>query len=163
MAMMLKTVPGAHTLATAAATMALARDAGALPPGAAGGGGGAGGSDDDGCDGGSVRSTTSGGKEGEGGSGGGLGGGRGGGFGGAGGDKLCGGSGGGESAKDVMMESEPIAILGLRAEAKSVRWRHMHCVGPSATTQPPPANACLTASQLQLAVLPARHSAHAEP
>jgi hypothetical protein len=63
----------------------------------------------------------------------------------------------------VMSDSEQVAILGVRADAKSVRWRHMHCVGLSATTQPPPTNACLMASQLQLAALSGSQSSHDAP
>ena len=46
--------------------------------------------------------------------------------------------------------AEQVAILGLRAAAKSVRWRHMHCVESPAETQPPPLNDCLMLSQEQL-------------
>ena len=35
-----------------------------------------------------------------------------------------------------------VLILGARADAKSVKWRHMHCVGPVLDMQPPPTNAC---------------------
>ena len=50
----------------------------------------------------------------------------------------------------VMSDSEQVCTLGTRADAKSVRWRHMHCVAPVEATQPPPTNACLMASHVQL-------------
>ena len=65
--------------------------------------------------------------------------------------------------KLVMSLSEQVLILGTRAEAKSVKCRHMHCVGPSPATQPPPTKACLTLSQEQFSALLGRHSAHCEP
>ena len=49
-----------------------------------------------------------------------------------------------------MSLAEQVAILGLRAAAKSVRWRHMHFVVLPTLTQPPPLNDCLILSQEQL-------------
>ena len=49
----------------------------------------------------------------------------------------------------VMSETEQVEIFGTRAEAKSVKWRHMHFVGPL-LTQPPPTKLCFALSQLQL-------------
>ena len=53
--------------------------------------------------------------------------------------------------KDVRSLSEHIGMDGFCAPAKSVKWRHAHCVGPSADTQPAPRNACRTGCSQQRA------------
>ena len=51
-----------------------------------------------------------------------------------------------------------VVSLGVRAAAKSVRWRHMHLVTLPVATQPVPLNACSVLFQLQLYALLGCHS-----
>ena len=52
--------------------------------------------------------------------------------------------------REAMSEAEQSDTLGARAEAKSVKWRHMHCVTPVGSgTQPPPVKLCFMLSLLE--------------
>ena len=56
-----------------------------------------------------------------------------------------------------------VVSLGVRAAAKSVKWRHMHRVTLLVATQPVPLNACSVLFQLQEYVLLGCHSAQWVP